>query len=96
MALPTAATPIAKSLHTLTVLQQVAALIHGNDHMTAPYLEASMDKAMTVLGLAGRPDPYGLRARALELMTRPPKGPPKRVRKPKGAAAQAGQEGGAQ
>jgi hypothetical protein len=84
MTLPTAATPIAKSLHTLTVLQQVAGLIH--DVTGVNDLEAALDGAMARLGLAGRPDPYGLRARALELMARPPKGPPKRIRPKKEAA----------
>jgi hypothetical protein len=70
MALPTASTPIAKSLHTITVLQQVATFIwrSRNDMDEAGALE----QAMTILGLAGRPDPYGLQARALAVMT--PKG----------------------
>jgi hypothetical protein len=75
MALPTASTPVAKSLHTLTVLQQVA-MTRADTGASEPFgpnnneAEAAIDFAMTVLGLAGRPDPYGLRARALELMTR--------------------------
>jgi hypothetical protein len=68
MALPTETTPIAKSLHTLTVLQQVARLTI----FSAGSPEAAIDAAMAALGLAGRPDPYSLRARALELMTRQP------------------------
>lgn len=63
MALPTPSTPVAKSLHTLTVLQQVATLMLDlggyND------IETAMDAGMARLGLAGRPDPYGLRAKAL-------------------------------
>lgn len=58
--------PVAKSLHTLTVLQQVTRLLVDlgghND------LEAALDAAMERLGLAGRPDPYGLRNRALGLL----------------------------
>jgi hypothetical protein len=69
MALPTASTPIAKSLHTLTVLQQVTRLVVLSSG-GAYNLETGLDHAMVTLGLAGRPDPYGLRARALELMTR--------------------------
>jgi hypothetical protein len=59
---PTTATPVAKSLHTLTVLQQVANIF------PADQAEDALDRAMRVLGLAGRPDPYGLRARALALL----------------------------
>lgn len=62
------AKPVAKSLHTLTVLQQVARIFTNDYYALKP--EPAMDKAMTVLGLAGRPDPYGLKARALELMTK--------------------------
>jgi hypothetical protein len=61
MALPTETTPVAKSLHTLKVIEQVAAYIdagHGAH-------EQAITQAMGVLGLAGRPDPYGLRDRAL-------------------------------
>lgn len=46
---------VAKSLHTVTVLVQVARANGGN-----------LDLAMTILGLAGRPDPYGLKAAALK------------------------------
>jgi hypothetical protein len=66
MALPTASTPVAKSLHTLTVLQQVARL-----HMSALGVNdpaAAMSAALQTLGLAGRPDPYGLADRALALI----------------------------
>jgi hypothetical protein len=68
LALPTETTPVAKSLHTLTVLQQVAELIHDLEGVTDP--AEALDKAMIALGLARRPDPYGLRDRALFLMTR--------------------------
>jgi hypothetical protein len=67
MALPTPATPVAKSLHTLTVIQQVARLIYAQGGIS---LEGATDSALLHLGLYGRPDPYGLRARALELMQR--------------------------
>ena len=60
--------PVAKSLHTLTVLQQVAHLLidlgRYND------VEAALDGAMARLGLANRPDPYALRDRALTLLTK--------------------------
>jgi hypothetical protein len=58
---------VAKSLHTLTVIQQVAHL-----HMALAQnadAEAAVNRAMETLALAGRPDPYGLRARALALLT---------------------------
>lgn len=64
MALPTSTTPVAKSLHTLTVIQQVAADIMRRQVDT----ETALSQAMTILGLAGRPDPYGLQARALGLL----------------------------
>jgi hypothetical protein len=67
MALPTNTTPVAKSLHTLTVLQQVARIYLRT---TCSGQEAALDCAMVALGLAGRPDPFGLRDRALFLMTR--------------------------
>ena len=64
MALPTAATPVAKSLHTLTVIQQVAADIMRRQVDS----ETALDQALGILGLRGRPDPYGLAARALALL----------------------------
>lgn len=66
MALPTPSTPVAKSLHTLTVLQQVADMLRRHAGINAP--EAALEAAMGELGLAGRPDPYGLQARALALL----------------------------
>ena len=58
-------TPVAKSLHTVKVIQQVAALHERlsigksrSDHIAA---------AMDTLGLSGRPDPYGLAEKALRL-----------------------------
>jgi len=54
--------PVAKSLHTITVIVQVARL----------HMDSGMDKiravqcALDVLGLAGRDDPYGLAAAALK------------------------------
>lgn len=64
--------PIAKSLHTLTVLVQVATHIERNypaaarNEVTVSRV-ITMGKAMEVLGLAGRPDPYGLEEKALRL-----------------------------
>jgi hypothetical protein len=55
-------TPVAKSLHTITVIVQVARLHYIRDDST---YEGAVYDAMDTLGLAGRPDPYGLRARAL-------------------------------
>lgn len=61
--------PVAKSLHTVTVIVQVARLhiVHGP--FTAhgmPSPEKAVDLAMTTLGLAGRPDPWNTRAQALK------------------------------
>ena len=66
MALPTPATPVAKSLHTLTVLQQVANVMRQHAGYNDP--ETALLAALDALGLAGRPDPYGLRDRALVLL----------------------------
>jgi len=52
---------VAKSLHTITVLYQVAILLMP----TTTSHENALDQAMDVLGLNNRPDPYGLRERAL-------------------------------
>lgn len=62
-------TPVAKSLHTVKVIQQVAA------HIQATFAANGQQKsrpdaiaaAMTVLGLSGRPDPYELQEKALRL-----------------------------
>lgn len=56
---------IAKSLHTVTVLYQVTLALKGDQP-----LAAALDRAMAVLELNGRPDPYGLRARALALLAK--------------------------
>lgn len=58
---------IAKSLHTVTVLYQVARVFHDAGSNTGT-LEAALDDALDALELAGRPDPYALRARALGLL----------------------------
>jgi hypothetical protein len=53
--------PVAKSLHTVTVIVQVARtfLDAGYDAVW------SLDRAVLILGLASpRPDPYGLKAAA--------------------------------
>ena len=53
--------PVAKSLHTITVLYQVARYLadqNGED------FDAAMHEATRILGLAGRDDPYGLVAKA--------------------------------
>lgn len=61
--------PVAKSLHTLTVLYQVAGhLAPTSGASLTRIMEEALDRAMAVLDLAGRPDPYGLRARALALL----------------------------
>lgn len=59
--------PVAKSLHTITVLVQVAGMIKTQECIRA---ELAMDVAMAELGLAGRPDPHGLRDKALALLNK--------------------------
>jgi hypothetical protein len=61
--------PVAKSLHTVTVIVQIAKLAKyvlefGNEDLNA----RCVDRAMRELGLADRPDPYNLRAAALRQM----------------------------
>jgi hypothetical protein len=56
---------IAKSLHTITVLQQVAAL-HESLSIGRSRADCMAD-AMKTLGLAGRPDPHGLEEKALRM-----------------------------
>lgn len=57
--------PIAKSLHTVTVIVQVARGFIETGSTPGGAVEAAKD----VLGLAGRPDPYGLAAAALKQLT---------------------------
>jgi hypothetical protein len=54
---------VSKSLHTITVLQQVTAIMQTLASINDP--EKALDAAMDRLGLANRPDPHGLRAAAL-------------------------------
>lgn len=59
--------PVAKSLHTITVLQQVAT----NKQIGLSISNAdAIDLAMSILGLAGRDDPYKLRDAALRQMNK--------------------------
>lgn len=57
-----ASKPVAKSLHTITVIVQVAKLCRGIHGGT---VEAALESALVTLGLAGRDDPYGLAKIAL-------------------------------
>lgn len=57
--------PVAKSLHTITVIVQVAKL-HAAQAETTLNKETAVALAMATLGLAGRADPYGLAAAALK------------------------------
>ena len=59
--------PVAKSLHTVTVIVQVT------NHIVAAQgkdVESALNQAMGVLGLAGRNDPYALRAAALKQLSK--------------------------
>lgn len=59
----TSKTPVAKSLHTVTVIQQIT-----RQQMKLGFdIELALDRAMHVLELAGRPDPYRLRDKASRL-----------------------------
>ena len=50
--------PVAKSLHTITVIGQVARLHMGRGNSP----DMAMTLALQTLGLFNRPDPYGLAA----------------------------------
>jgi hypothetical protein len=52
--------PVAQSLHTVTVIVQVARVYIKGFYTVDQALELSLE----TLGLAGRPDPYGLAAQA--------------------------------
>jgi len=61
--------PVAKSLHTITVIVQVARFHMGVNQFGGPAnlkKEAAIAGALNILGLAGRDDPYGLAAAALK------------------------------
>lgn len=65
--------PLAKSLHTVSVLVNVARLFqqlaaaNGGTPMTAEY---AVESAVGTLGYLGAPDPYGLAARAVAILER--------------------------
>lgn len=61
----TAQKPIAKSLHTVTVLVQVAAGFIE----TGSTPDGALDAAMDILGLTGRDDPWNTRAAALKQLS---------------------------
>lgn len=63
--MPNTEKPIAKSLHTVTVLVQVARLQTANG--VNP--EVALNNAMDTLGLTGREDPWGTRAAALKQLS---------------------------
>jgi hypothetical protein len=58
--------PIPKSLHTVTAIVQIARLARGVLEFGDDLEARCIDRAIKELGLAGRPDPYGLRAAALK------------------------------
>lgn len=60
--------PIAKSLHTVTVLVRVARLLLKRD-LAFSNVEA-VNGALQVLGLADMPDEYGLAAQAVKQLNK--------------------------
>lgn len=59
--------PVAKSLHTVTVILQIARIAPFASGGTP---EACIAYAMDTLGLSGRDDPYNLAGAALRQLTR--------------------------
>ena len=63
--------PVAKSLHTITVIVQVAKLhMAGIESPTNRDANKAVNQAMATLGLMGRDDPYNLRDKALAQLSR--------------------------
>lgn len=60
--------PLAKSLHTVTVLVRVATMLKKRD-LAFSNTEA-VHGAMQVLGLSGMPDDYGLAAQAIKQLSK--------------------------
>ena len=58
--------PIAKSLHTLTVIGQVAAMLRkiNLSDRRLNSVDGAVEMALEALELAGKPDVYGLAAKA--------------------------------
>jgi len=56
--------PVAKSLHTITVIVQVARMHLSGRELSAANKDIAVTVALNILGLAGREDPYGLAATA--------------------------------
>lgn len=59
--------PLAKSLHTHSVLVNLAKNLIAVRHSTTA--QGAIDAAMAMLGLTGKEDPHGLVQRALEALT---------------------------
>jgi len=58
--------PIAKSLHTITVIVQVATMLLKNNPTIGA--DGAVNMALEVLQLSGKPDVYGLALRAEKLV----------------------------
>ena len=61
--------PLAKSLHTVTVLVRVAHELRNRQFPPLP-ADAAVERALTVLGLTGQPDSYGLAAAAIKQLNK--------------------------
>lgn len=66
--------PVAKSLHTITVIMQVTRHVAAtcayttDERRNNPTTANAMAEALIILGLNDRPDPYGLAAKSLKLL----------------------------
>lgn len=61
--------PLAKSLHTVTVLVRVALEVRKRQFPPLP-ADAAMERALDILGLTGQPDSYGLAAQAIKQLNK--------------------------
>ena len=60
--------PLAKSLHTVSVLVHVALHLLATNEATSN--KAAIDRAADILGLSDKPDTYGLKEQALKQLNK--------------------------
>ena len=61
--------PLAKSLHTITVLVRVALEVRKRQFPPLP-ADSAVERALDILGLTGQPDSYGLAAAAIKQLNK--------------------------
>jgi hypothetical protein len=61
--------PLAKSLHTVTVLVRVALEVRKRQFPPL-HPDSAVERALDILGLTGQPDTYGLAAQAIKQLSK--------------------------